>query len=168
VGKFRWLLTSHHTNNDQLLKQTGMESTQQHVSCSTLIPWSKSPSLYVESRADLNYAGNRAATFLFYPPSEVSTSSLIAAGLYYTGEEDSCRCHECKIELKQLKIGDNPTKIHQLMSPQCPYLQSIKADSYAAQCLASSYISTTRVRKPKPVPVIGNILYFELYNLQIS
>jgi len=134
-----------------------MESTQHHASSSTLIPWSKSPSLYVESRADLKYVGNRAATFLFYPPSKVST------GLYYTGEEDICRCHECKIELRQLKIDDNPTLIHQLMSPECPYILSIKGDSGAAQCVAATYISTARVRKPKPVPVIGNNLYFLSY-----
>jgi len=140
---------------------------QQHVSCSTLVPWSKSPSLYVESRADLKYAGNRAATFLFYPPSMVSTSSLIDAGLYYTGEEDICRCYECKIEMKQLKIGDSPTSIHQFMSPECPYILSIKDDLNTAQCLSTLYIST-RVRKPKLTPSIGNILYFELYNLQIS
>jgi len=140
-GNFQWLLTLCHMKNDQLLRQASME---QHISSSTLILWTKSPSLYVESRADLNYVGIRAATFLFYPPSEVSTASLIDAGLYYTGDEDICRCHECKIELKQLKFGDNPTEMHQLISPQCPLLsctQTKKADSNAAQCLKPSYFN---------------------------
>jgi len=135
-----------------------MENTQQHASSSTLVPWTRSQSLYVESRADLKYVGNRAATFLFYPPSEVSTSSLIDAGLYYTGDEDICRCHKCKIELKQLKSGDNPSEMHRLMSPQCPLLsctQPEKVDSNAAQCLSTLYISTARVRKTKPAPKIG-------------
>jgi len=162
-GNFCGLLTLHYTYNNQLFRRSTMESTQQHDSCFTLVPWSKSPSLYVESRADLEYVGNRAATFLFYPPSKVSTSSLIDAGFYYTGDEDICRCYKCKMELKQLQIGDIPCEIHQLMSPQCPLsscTQPEKVDSSAAQCVAATYISTARVRKPKPVPAIGNILYF--------
>jgi len=146
-----------------------MESTQQHASSSTLIPWSMSPSLFSESRTDLKYAANRAATFLFYPPSKVSTSSLIDAGFYYTGDADICRCYECKVELKQLKINDKPIEIHQLMSPQCSYLLSLKDDSGAAQCLSTLYISTTRVRKAKPTPVIGNIIYklVEYYRISL-
>jgi len=124
-----------------------MESTQQHVSSSTLIPWTNSPSLYVESRLDLTHAPTRTATFLFYPPSKVPTASLAAAGFYFTGDGDICRCYMCKIELKQLKFGDNPAEIHRLVSPHCPLppqAHTKKLDSSATQ-----YVITERCRKPK-------------------
>ncbi|AKM21020.1 ORF87 [Ostreid herpesvirus 1] len=49
----------------------------------------------------------------------VRKMDLVAAGLFYTGIEDRCACHQCGNELYEWEAGDNPKEEHKRLFPDC-------------------------------------------------
>jgi hypothetical protein len=85
-------------------------------------------SLYGGSRNDYDILGVRKETYIFYPPSEVPTWALADAGFYFTGNHDISRCFRCGLEIKMLRLGEDPFEVHRRLSANCPYVKE-KIDS---------------------------------------
>ena len=81
--------------------------------------------LYGPGRRDLDQVGVRRDTFIFWPswaPTSVVPREMAEVGLYYTGDADEVRCHECSICIRDWKEGDDPRTVHLSKSPMCPFL----------------------------------------------
>lgn len=66
----------------------------------------------------------RYASFESFPArSPALPSQLAKAGFYYVGTGDRVSCFSCKISHSGWKGEDNPHGVHQLLSPECQFLQ---------------------------------------------
>ncbi|XP_069136336.1 uncharacterized protein [Argopecten irradians] len=79
----------------------------------------------------------RMATFRKWRSTEfVDTKSLVDAGLFYTGVEDSVRCFYCDVGFEKWDNEDNPWEAHARHSPDCSFLQKMKGAQYIADVQA--------------------------------
>lgn len=61
----------------------------------------------------------RLATFVNWPVSHISPSSLAKAGFYYTLNVDQVKCAWCAGVIGQWEVGDDPFAEHQKFFPNC-------------------------------------------------
>ncbi|XP_059470721.1 baculoviral IAP repeat-containing protein 3-like [Neocloeon triangulifer] len=54
----------------------------------------------------------------------VTPADLAKDGFYYTGEEDNCHCHFCKLEIRGWEEGDLVRSEHQRWNAECPFLKN--------------------------------------------
>ncbi|CAF1249414.1 unnamed protein product, partial [Didymodactylos carnosus] len=66
----------------------------------------------------------REKTFLGYPHAIPSKSQFISAGWFYCGRHDRVCCIYCEKVCHQWTAHDDPSAIHRLVSPNCPYFKS--------------------------------------------
>lgn len=84
---------------------------------------SRYASLYSGSRNDYDNLPIRKETYIFYPPSDVPTWAIADAGFYFTGNHDISRCFRCGLEIKLLRLGEDPLEIHRRLSKNCPFVK---------------------------------------------
>ncbi|XP_052240924.1 uncharacterized protein LOC127851280 isoform X2 [Dreissena polymorpha] len=74
---------------------------------------------------------SRLDTFISWPPNlSQRPEQLAAAGLYYTGVDDHCRCFACDGGLRKWEPGDEPWIEHCRWFPACPYAREVKGDEF--------------------------------------
>lgn len=61
----------------------------------------------------------RLATYVNWPVSHISPSSLAKAGFYYTYNADQVKCAWCEGVIGQWEVGDDPFAEHQKFFPNC-------------------------------------------------
>jgi hypothetical protein len=66
----------------------------------------------------------RENTFSNWPLISPSAKVMISAGWWYTNILDRVLCIHCCAICHQWKESDNAYRIHHLISPSCPYMQS--------------------------------------------
>jgi hypothetical protein len=59
-----------------------------------------------------------------FPNPYVSVYDLAKNGFYYTGNDDNCRCHFCKLEVRGWEPGDTAKGEHERWNPRCPILST--------------------------------------------
>ncbi|KAK7108748.1 hypothetical protein V1264_016424 [Littorina saxatilis] len=76
------------------------------------------------SSQQLQKEGVRLASFKDFPTSvPVYAIRLAQAGFYYTGKRDVVRCFCCGVTHGGWRMGDKPTSVHALISPNCPLVR---------------------------------------------
>lgn len=87
----------------------------------------KCPLLYDEvDNCDYRFEQARLQSFENWPvPDIIEPKRLVAAGFYYTGEGDTVRCFECRVEICQWVEGDNPMVDHQRWSARCRFIRKM-------------------------------------------
>ncbi|XP_053383091.1 E3 ubiquitin-protein ligase XIAP-like isoform X2 [Mercenaria mercenaria] len=73
----------------------------------------------------------RLATFKSFPSNTgIPCQELAAAGLYFTGRGDLCRCFTCDGGLKDWSTGDDPCREHATYFSNCDYINQLKGRDY--------------------------------------
>lgn len=65
---------------------------------------------------------NRTNSFQDWPYSHLVTpETLVEAGLYYVGPDDTVRCFSCKTKIHKWEQGNKPLHEHLKVAPRCVY-----------------------------------------------
>lgn len=67
----------------------------------------------------------RLNSYKDWPVPHQDPAELAAAGFYYTGENDTVTCFECKLTINDWEIGDNPMTEHQRWQEDCRLIRKI-------------------------------------------
>jgi len=90
-------------------------------------PSGRSPSTSVsEPSPDLRSESARLATFTGWPVGFMSAADLAAAGFFYLGRGDSCRCAFCGSYVGDWVEGDQPLVEHRNLFPMCPFIRGLE------------------------------------------
>ncbi|XP_052238852.1 uncharacterized protein LOC127850112 isoform X1 [Dreissena polymorpha] len=74
---------------------------------------------------------SRLDTFTNWPSHVTQRPQELAeAGLYYTGNDDHCRCFACDGGLRKWEHGDDPWIEHCRWFPACPYAREVKGRDF--------------------------------------
>lgn len=87
---------------------------------------------------------------LLYRPSVFSRNRLLAAGLKYTGVQDTARCDHCGLQVSGWTVEMIPFFIHSQQSPRCPYVHFIKTSGLSSS-VPSIRETTPEVEANAPV-----------------
>ncbi|KAJ8314616.1 hypothetical protein KUTeg_006766 [Tegillarca granosa] len=94
----------------------------------------------------------RQSTYQGWPSDrDQSPRELAAAGFYYTGEDDTVRCHYCDGGLRQWEPGDNPWVEHARWFPFCKYVVKMKGFHFieeVARTYNDLYVNSTQDQMP--------------------
>lgn len=70
----------------------------------------------------MNLEKARLRTFQQFPNEYVNIQTLAKYGFYYLGENETCKCYFCGIEIEDWKVYMNPLIHHWKQSSFCPIL----------------------------------------------
>ncbi|XP_023169809.1 death-associated inhibitor of apoptosis 1 [Drosophila hydei] len=65
----------------------------------------------------------RLKTFETWPLPWLDKNVLAQTGMFYTNEEDKCKCYFCEVEIGRWVHEDHPVNEHLRWSPNCPLLR---------------------------------------------
>uniref|UniRef100_A0A2M4BPE3 Putative apoptosis 1 inhibitor n=1 Tax=Anopheles marajoara TaxID=58244 RepID=A0A2M4BPE3_9DIPT len=74
---------------------------------------------------------NRLQTFDQWPVTFIRKEELARYGFYYTGNEDTVKCHFCRVEIGMWEEHDNVIEEHLRWSPYCPLLRKRPTNNVA-------------------------------------
>uniref|UniRef100_A0A2M4A2T7 Putative apoptosis 1 inhibitor n=1 Tax=Anopheles triannulatus TaxID=58253 RepID=A0A2M4A2T7_9DIPT len=74
---------------------------------------------------------NRLQTFDQWPVAFIRKEELARYGFYYTGNEDTVKCHFCRVEIGMWEEHDNVIDEHLRWSPYCPLLRKRPTNNVA-------------------------------------
>ncbi|XP_035785707.1 death-associated inhibitor of apoptosis 1-like [Anopheles albimanus] len=74
---------------------------------------------------------NRLQTFDQWPVAFIRKEELARYGFYYTGNEDTVKCHFCRVEIGMWEEHDNVIEEHLRWSPYCPLLRKRPTNNVA-------------------------------------
>ncbi|KAJ8307050.1 hypothetical protein KUTeg_015134 [Tegillarca granosa] len=84
----------------------------------------------------------RISTFANFPlKSPVNTIKLAAAGFYYQNKTDEVTCFSCGRKYSGWKIGDDPMRIHQNISPHCRFVTGSQSGNIAVKQNGESFFA---------------------------
>lgn len=72
----------------------------------------------------MNLERLRLKTFFQFPNEYLDIQFLAKSGLYYIGENETCKCHFCDIEISNWSIYLSPLLEHWRLSSNCPLLHN--------------------------------------------
>lgn len=79
-----------------------------------------------DSSVNLRYESSRLASFANWPYAHViSGERLATSGFHWTGRDDVVRCFECRLELSNWEVGDNPMADHQRWQDRCRFIRRL-------------------------------------------
>lgn len=70
----------------------------------------------------MNFEKRRLRTFLQFPNEYLNVKTLAENGFYYTGENETCKCYFCGVEIHKWNIFINPLVEHWRSTNNCPIL----------------------------------------------
>jgi hypothetical protein len=82
-----------------------------------------------ENYDDYCFEAARRSSFRNWSVSFIDPASLVAAGIYYTGEVDVVRCFECQLVVSHWSDGDIPMRIQEMCSPECSFILNEHCDN---------------------------------------
>nr|XP_019530543.2 baculoviral IAP repeat-containing protein 7-B [Aedes albopictus] len=94
---------------------------------------------------ELKREEHRLATYVNWPVSHISPSSLAKAGFYYTYNADQVKCAWCEGVIGQWEIGDDPFVEHQKFFPNCV---KVISSSISSNPVLDSSIGIQPVKSP--------------------
>ncbi|XP_049539575.1 death-associated inhibitor of apoptosis 1-like [Anopheles darlingi] len=74
---------------------------------------------------------NRLQTFDQWPVTFIRKEELARYGFYYTGTDDTVKCHFCRVEIGMWEEHDNVIEEHLRWSPYCPLLRKRPTNNVA-------------------------------------
>lgn len=73
----------------------------------------------------MNLEKLRLRTFCQFPNDYIDIKALAKYGFYYIGENETCKCYFCNIEVTDWNIYSSPLLEHWRQSTNCPLLMKI-------------------------------------------
>jgi len=102
---------------------------------------------------------NRLSTYQIFPmDSPASVIRLAEAGFYYEGNEDEVTCFQCHLKHSKWEKGQEPIKIHALLSPGCIFVsnhpKTVKNELINQQAIYSQPVSNNNFKTAQNIPAI--------------
>ena len=82
----------------------------------------------------------------------VTKEELAKYGWVYTGRDDIVYCFDCRVEMRNLKIGNSALTRHKILNRNCIFLNSVVRDILTSPAQQSTVVIKT---KPRVVDVIS-------------
>lgn len=108
------------------------------------------------SEPNMNYEGNRLATFDSWPKSDMIDPRLLAKnGFIYEGVGDTVKCVYCEGKLRAWVRWSHPQKEHERFYPRCPFVQGRQVGNVALTASETTHVAAAQALAPSPLSIVA-------------
>lgn len=108
------------------------------------------------SEPNMNYEGNRLATFDSWPKSDMIDPRLLAKnGFIYTGVGDTVKCVYCEGKLRAWETWSHPQREHERFYPRCPFVQGRQVGNVALTASKTTHAAAAQSIVPSPLSIVA-------------